>query len=43
MRFMPLLMHFMPKPKKNATVEDQIAMPRKMFSRMLMLGMRFSS
>lgn len=32
MRFMPLLMHFMPKPKKNATVEEQVAMPRKMFS-----------
>ena len=32
MRFMPLLMFLMPKPKKNATVEEQIAMPRKMFS-----------
>lgn len=32
MRFMPLLMHFMPKPKKNATVEEQVAMPRKMFA-----------
>ena len=31
MRMMPLMMHFIPKPKKNATVAEQIAMPRKMF------------
>lgn len=31
MRLMPLLSHFMPKPKANATVAEQIAMPRKMF------------
>lgn len=31
MRMMPLMLHFMPKAKKNATVAEQIAMPRKMF------------
>lgn len=31
MRLMPLLSHFMPKPKAKATVAEQIAMPRKMF------------
>lgn len=31
MRFLPLLSRFMPKPKANATVAEQIAMPRKMF------------
>ena len=31
MRLMPLLSRFMPKPKANATVAEQIAMPRKMF------------
>lgn len=31
MRMMPLMLHFMPKPKKNATVAELIAMPRKMF------------
>lgn len=31
MRMMPLMLHFIPKAKKNATVAEQIAMPRKMF------------
>lgn len=31
MRFMPLMMHFLPKTKKDATIEQQIAVPRKMF------------
>lgn len=31
MRFLPLLSRFMLKPKANATVAEQIAMPRKMF------------
>ena len=31
MRLMPLLVRFLPKPKANATVAEQIAMPRKMF------------
>lgn len=31
MRLMPLLARFIPKPKANATVAEQIAMPRKMF------------
>lgn len=31
MRMMPLMLHFMPKAKKNATVAQQISMPRKMF------------
>lgn len=31
MRMMPLMLHFLPKAKKNATVAEQIAMPRKMF------------
>lgn len=31
MRFMPLMARFIPKPKANATVAEQIAMPRKMF------------
>ena len=31
MRLMPLLSRFMPKSKSNATVAEQIAMPRKMF------------
>lgn len=31
MRMMPLMLHFMPKAEKNATVAEQIAMPRKMF------------
>jgi len=30
-RLMPLMMHFLPKAKKDATIEQQIAMPRKMF------------
>ncbi|MCI7805665.1 MAG: alpha/beta hydrolase [Spirochaetales bacterium] len=32
MRFMPLMLHFIPKPKKNASLQERIAMPRKMFS-----------
>lgn len=31
MRFIPLIMHFLPKNKKYATLEQQIAAPRKMF------------
>lgn len=31
MRLMPLILHFMPKTKKTATIAEQIAMPRKMF------------
>lgn len=31
MRMMPLMLHFIPKARKNATVAEQIAMPRKMF------------
>lgn len=31
MRMLPLMLHFIPKAKKNATVAEQIAMPRKMF------------
>lgn len=31
MRLMPLLVRFLPKPRANATVAEQIAMPRKMF------------
>lgn len=30
MRMMTLMLHFLPKAKKNATVAQQIAMPRKM-------------
>ena len=31
MRMMPLMLHFIPKARKNATAAEQIAMPRKMF------------
>ena len=31
MRLLPLILPFLPRPKKNATVEEQIAGPRKMF------------
>lgn len=31
MRLLPLLLRFIPKPKKGITVEEQIAVPRKMF------------
>ena len=31
MRMMSLMLHFIPKTKRNATVAEQIAMPRKMF------------
>lgn len=32
MRFLPLMMHFMPKSNKNTSIAKQIAMPRKMFA-----------
>lgn len=31
MKMLPFIIHFLPKTKKNATLEEQIAMPRKMF------------
>lgn len=32
MRMLPLLLPFMPKAKKNATVAQRVEMPRKMFA-----------